>query len=420
MWVTVGKREDRSGWWVTINYKGARKKKGFGDDKNGAKAYASQLLAKFTLAKVTGEPILLSQPDQAMPTVKHYLEEWLKTYAEPHCKPSTYRGYKRAVDKQLIPAFGDRLLHVLKRSDVQGLIAKLTNDKKSRGTIKNCMVPLKAAYHQAIEEGIVTFNPAVRLGRLIQGRQDKRAHIQPLTQDELSAVLKLTEERYQNFHPVLLCAARTGLRLGELIGLQWGDIDFSGGFMEVRRAVVLREETDTKSHKIRRVDMSQQLQAELRRLKEVRQLEAMSKGEAIERWVFLSPKGQRWDDRNLRRTWYQCLEQAEIRHVRFHDLRHTYVSLLIQKGAHPKYIQEQAGHSSIQVTMDTYGHLFPSANRGWADTLDEVSRKSSAPILHPAAVAGKVSQNADGGKPLDSEDDFLVAVPRIERGTRGL
>ncbi|MGZ8386512.1 MAG: tyrosine-type recombinase/integrase [Nitrospira sp.] len=72
-------------------------------------------------------------------------------------------------------------------------------------------------------------------------------------------------------------------------------------------------------------------------------------------WVFLSPEGLRWDERNLRRKWYRCLEHAGIREVRFHDLRHTFVSLLINKGTHPKYIQEQAGHSSIQVTMDTYG-----------------------------------------------------------------
>jgi len=76
---------------------------------------------------------------------------------------------------------------------------------------------------------------------------------------------------------------------------------------------------------------------------------------------------------NLRRGWYRCLEKAEIRTIRFHDLRHTLVSLLIRQGAHPKYIQEQAGHSGIQVTMDTYGHLFPSQNREWVNKLDDVA-----------------------------------------------
>jgi integrase len=62
---------------------------------------------------------------------------------------------------------------------------------------------------------------------------------------------------------------------------------------------------------------------------------------------------------------------AGLRRVRFHELRHTWVSLLIQTGAHAKYIQEQAGHSSIQVTMDTYGHLFPNESREWVNRLDE-------------------------------------------------
>ena len=72
--------------------------------------------------------------------------------------------------------------------------------------------------------------------------------------------------------------------------------------------------------------------------------------------------------------------------MRFHDLRHTWVSLLIQTGAHAKYIQEQAGHSSIQVTMDTYGHLFPSGNRGFVGKLDQPDTEAqSATLTQPVA-----------------------------------
>ena len=100
-------------------------------------------------------------------------------------------------------------------------------------------------------------------------------------------------------------------------------------------------------------------------------MEAMAKGEEVAPWVFLSPQKYRWDDGNLKRAWAKCLEASGLRRIRFHDLRHTYASLLIEQGAHPKYIQEQMGHSSIQVTMDTYGHLFPNRNRGWVNRLDE-------------------------------------------------
>jgi integrase len=109
--------------------------------------------------------------------------------------------------------------------------------------------------------------------------------------------------------------------MGELIGLQWGNVDFHGDFIEVRRAVVLGQETTTKSHNIRRVEMSPQLQAVLKRLKEIRELASMAQGENLEPWVFLSPGGKLWDERNLRRGWYRCLGKAEIRKARFHDLR---------------------------------------------------------------------------------------------------
>ena len=118
--------------------------------------------------------------------------------------------------------------------------------------------------------------------------------------------------------------------------------------------------------KFRRVDLSGQLAATLQQLKELRDVEAMAKTESLQMdaWVFLSPKGYRLDGRNLGTVWAKCLKLAGIRQIRFHDLRHTFASLLIEQGAHPKYIQEQMGHSSIQVTMDTYGHLFPNRNRG--------------------------------------------------------
>ena len=104
--------------------------------------------------------------------------------------------------------------------------------------------------------------------------------------------------------------------------------------------------------------MSNQLGEILYTIKEVRELDAMADGRSLspDVWVFLSPQGFRLDERNLETAWVDCLKRVGIRKVRFRDLRHTFASLLIQHGAHPKYIQEQLGYSSIQVTMDTYGH----------------------------------------------------------------
>ena len=129
-----------------------------------------------------------------MPTVASYLDEWLSMYANLHCKLSTYLGYKQAVEKHLIPTFGRYQLHALPREMVKKLIADLVRLGKARGTIQNCLVPLKAAYNQALEDGLVTFNPAGRLGRLLRGRQDRRVHIQPLTPEEVETLLQTASQ----------------------------------------------------------------------------------------------------------------------------------------------------------------------------------------------------------------------------------
>lgn len=365
------KQRQGKGWYVFTNWKGQRKAKGFGKDKKLAKAFADKLAAKLKWAEQSGESVSLSHPDQAIPTVGEYLMDWLEEYAKVNCKISTYEEYERAIRVQLIPAFGSRPFSSLKRKDISRFIAAKVDQGKSRSTIRNYLAPLKAAAFQAMEDEVMSVNPVIRASKSSRTKDERRQLVQPLNREEVAILLAKAKDQFPLLHPLLLCAVRAGLRQGELIGLQWGEVDFQGSFLEVRRAVVRRRVTTTKSHKIRRVDMSPQLRETLKELKECRELEAMANGKEKSEWVFLSPNGYRWDDRNLQRRFPRCLEASGLRRVRFHDLRHTYASLLIDQGAHGKYIQEQLGHSSIQVTMDIYGHLFPNRNRGWVNKLDE-------------------------------------------------
>ena len=96
---------------------------------------------------------------------------------------------------------------------------------------------------------------------------------------------------------------RLGHREGELLGLQWGDLDFRGQFIEVRRAIVRRQITTTKTHKIRRVDMSPQLAQVLQRLKETRTLEAAMKGDPLAPWIFIGPTHQRMSNELVRNAF---------------------------------------------------------------------------------------------------------------------
>jgi len=392
MGVTVGQRNDRPGWWVFINHQGNRIKKCFGNDKKLAQAFAAKIEAKLRWAAANGEAVTLSSPDQPSPTVKQYLTDWVESYAKVHCKRTTAKSYERVLQLHIYPMFGGRRLQEVTRADIKRLIADLVAKGLKKQTIHNILTPVKEAYHHAMDDGLVNSNPVARTGRLTRSKEDRRTHLAPLTMDEVLSLLCNTKEEKPCLYTVLLAAVRAGLREGELIGLQWSDIDFRGGFIEVRRAVAWGEISTPKSHKIRRVDMSAQLGETLQTLKETRSLEASMHGKIMPQWVFVTPSWSRWDEGNLRRAFYQSLEGAGLRRVRVHDLRHTYASLLIEQGAHPKYIQEQMGHSSIQVTMDIYGHLFPSRDRGWAQKLDDPRlMASSAPMTHPTSSVGERS-----------------------------
>lgn len=146
----------------------------------------------------------------------------------------------------------------------------------------------------------------------------------------------------------------------------------------VRHNMVRGSITSPKSQKPRRIDLSRDLRRVLMELQDQRILEAVEKGKfdeegqpIISKLVFPSRTGGYLNGRNVyHRDFIRCLQAAGLRRVTFHILRHTFVSLLIQQGASLAYVKEQLGHSSIQVTVDTYGHLIPGGNIAWVDALD--------------------------------------------------
>jgi integrase len=177
---------------------------------------------------------------------------------------------------------------------------------------------------------------------------------------------------------------------------------------------VRREHTTTKSNKARRVDLSRELRRVLLELRDKRLLEAYLKGknEISEELVFHSPEGAILDPDNLyHRLFLPVLAKAGIRKIRLHDLRHTFGSLLLQNGASIVYVKEQMGHSSIQVTVDTYGHLIPGANVSFVDRLDTVPVKE---------LKTSPQQSATPAQPRDMEipADLAQLVEEIGGGGR--
>ncbi len=220
---------------------------------------------------------------------------------------------------------------------------------------------------------------------------ERRDDTHPFTREELKLFLDTAHQHFPRSVPFFLTLARTGLRLGEALALQWGDIDWHGRFLEVRRTFChrSRQMQTPKSGKSRRVDMSQQLTTTLKALLVERKKETLRNGwNELPPSIFITDEGTMVDGDNMRhRIFYPILKKAGLRQVRLHDLRHTFASLLIQQGAPLLYVKEQMGHHSIQVTADIYGHLVPGGNRAEVDRLDDPDEHTpEATIRNPAAT----------------------------------
>jgi integrase len=153
---------------------------------------------------------------------------------------------------------------------------------------------------------------------------------------------------FAHYYPLFLCAPRSGLRQGELIALKGTDLDFNGSFIHVQRTLSRRKITTPKSGKTRRVDMSKQLASVLSELLSKRRAAALRKemekpaverrdtatviNEVMEHWLFTTPPGTQLDPSNMRKIFKLLLTAAKLRRVRFHDLRHTFATLLLEQG----------------------------------------------------------------------------------------
>src|SRR5712692_7830495 len=393
--MAVKVRQHKGKYWVFIDHKGKRKAKCIGTSKQAAESVAEKIQAKislgqFAIVEEKAKPILFA--DSAA--------EWLKTSAAVRCKPSTVEDYERAYTLHLKPVFGTKYLQDVTREQVKRLLAEKLESGLSRSRVMGILNVLDAVLNSAVEDGHLSMNPAARLGRTIRLKKGPLKEIHPLTREELALFLATVQEHFPALYPLFLLLARTGMRLGEVLALKWQDIDFHGGFIEVRRSWRRKRLGTPKSGKGRRVDMSRQLKETVLTLFETRKEEAWRHGLGqVPEWVFCDEGGKLLIEVTVRKyVFYPVLSRSGLRRIRIHDLRHTYASLLIQQGESLAYVKEQLGHHSIKITVDTYGHLVPGGNRQAVDRLDESSQDATirnpdaTSLKFPVATASKIAE----------------------------
>lgn len=378
--MAVKVKQRKGKWWVFIDHRGKRKAKCVGS-KQAAQTAAKKIEARLTLGDFT---LLEDKPQRPFDA---YFRNWLDTYVKAHCKERTYDLYLRAFEQHLLPRFRQQDINGITREEVKHLAYDLLAQQKARSTVKNILAPIREMFNHAIEDGHAAVNPALRIlkrSRTGDGEQQRKANF--LTREELGTLLHTCQEHFSTSYPFVSLLARTGMRLGEAVALQWGDLDFAGRFIEVRHTLGYGKLTTPKSGKGRRVDMSRQLTETLKAMLLERKKETLKHGwGAVPEWVFISEEGTPLDACNFRnRIWYKLLTKTGLHHIRIHDLRHTFASLLIQQGESLAYVKEQLGHGSIQITVDTYGHLVPGGNRQAVDKLDGLENET---IRNPGATS---------------------------------
>ncbi len=366
-------RERKPGeWWLFIDYNGDRRAK-----KVGSKRAAVEL-AKDIEKKIAAAEFQI-RPPEVPPGFKEYAENWMKGHVALNLKTGSIIAYRNVLDNHLYPIFGNLTLDAITRDAIRQLCSDKIEEGYAKESVKKMADVVSIVFNHAIEEGKVKFNPAARPGKFLKtARMGEKAEF--LTPEEGRAILAEAKKRYaRNYYPLFLTAIRTGMRIGEILGLQWGDMDWRGGFIEVRRNSYFGKIDTPKNGKIRRVDMSNQLSDVLQEYRRTQAAQALKDGRPMSEWVFPNSEGgvQR-HPAIVRKYLGFTLKHAGIRHVPFHTFRHTFASWLIANGESLAYIRDQMGHHSIRVTVDLYGHLVPGANRKAVNQMDDPDWQESA------------------------------------------
>jgi len=293
-------------------------------------------------------------PAKQIPLFKDVAKEWLK-YKKMNLRASTYSVYEGHVNNHF-DDFNDLKVSNINTAKVEQYISDRQKMNMNISTLRKILVTLNQIMGYSVRHRYIDYNPVREAERPRGQGNEKTAKIRVLTPSEINAFLEKVEG--QKYQTLFKLAIMSGARQGELIGLKWSDIDWKNNQIHIKRTFNNQQWFDVKtSTSNRRIDLGPSMMADLKKWK------LASNPNKLD-LVFPNEAGGPINHNNLTaRYFFPALTKAEIEKIRFHDLRHTYASLLIEQGENIKYIQSQLGHSSPTVTLNVYAHLMKPVNQ---------------------------------------------------------
>ena len=280
-------------------------------------------------------------------TLAAYLHDWLDGYVRANCSQRTAEGYRSMAEGHLIPALGHIQLKQLQPRAIQAYYGKAVARLSPRTVAKHHRLLFQALKY-AVRQGYLGRNPC----ELVDPPSWKGKTMRTLTPGEVGMLLEAAEGNH--YYPVFYTAVSSGLRQSELLGLRWRDIDLDMLSISVNRTLYKRRGVCVFNE-----PMTPKLASYLRGYRA--QCEALcqelGRSLSLDDLVFPSVRDKPLDPAVLIHNFTRVARKAGLEGVRFHDLRHTFASLMLLRGAKPKVISEALGHGSVSFTMDVYSHI---------------------------------------------------------------
>lgn len=292
----------------------------------------------------------------------------------------TYRLYVKDSDIYSIK------LVDLKALQIQRYYNKLSEKGKSKNLIETLNKLLKQFLNYALDEGYIAKNPCIGKKIVIPGEIKVREEVQHFSDEELSVLIPSLDNNV--YRELILLGLGTGLRRGELLALTWKDIDLKNNCIRINKSlskVYLIAADESKVRKqiiqspktkgsIREVYFPDDLAPIFNCLKLKQKRYKLKCGASYEKsdYIFTTSSGSLIDVTNLSHAWENILKQAKLPHKKFHAIRHTFATKLFEKEVPLKTVSKLLGHSSIDITANTYTHVIPREKSNAVEKLNYI------------------------------------------------